>query len=386
MEWLTTYLCQIRNIVSGIRRRLFKPWIIVLSGLACFAVILCISGPFQTATDTPKLSFPKDHGKHPGFQSEWWYVSGQLEDAGNEKWGYQLAIFRHIPAFRLFGQTYLRLPYEMYLGHLALTNISKNKFVFFEKLAPSVFGSGGALQDGLRVWIGKWKLEEDDSHIVLHARHEDFTVSLTMMPTKPVAMHSTGGLSNSSLSPDCTNNHYSMTSLETEGEIEWQGKRKKVQGKSWMDRDFFSGKRSKNLRGWDWFSLMLNNRCDIMIASIRSEDGTTLFNSYGSIIQPDGSCRKLSLEDFEVKPMEFWTSQKTNARYPVAWELHIPSAKLRLIVNPLVRHHELVASSIPNIDYWEGPVKATGWMGETVVSGKGYVELTGYNSSIAGKF
>lgn len=368
------------------RRRTLGWLIITCIGLTCIAASFCVSGPFQLVIDTPELSFPKDHGQHPGFQSEWWYVSGQLEAPRGAKWGYQFTIFRHVPAKRLFNDTYLRLPYNMYLGHLVLTNVSESQFVFFEKLAPSLFGAGGASEDGLGVWLGKWKLEESQHQIMLHASQEEFTVSLKMVPTKPVVAHCERGLCQASSSPDLVNYHYSMTSLDTLGEIEWQGERTPVTGKSWLDRDFFSGKRSENLRGWDWFSLMLNNSCDIMLATIRSEDGTVMLTSYGAIIQADGTYRKLGLEDFQVEPVDFWTSEKTKAVYPTGWEVHIPSEDLKLVVNSLIKDHELVASSIPNIDYWEGPVKTKGWMGKTAVIGKGYAELTGYALSIAGKF
>jgi predicted secreted hydrolase len=41
-----------------------------------------------------RLAFPRDHGAHPGFRTEWWYATGSVNTQTGEALGFQLTFFR----------------------------------------------------------------------------------------------------------------------------------------------------------------------------------------------------------------------------------------------------------------------------------------------------
>ena len=77
---------------------------------------------------------------------------------------------------------------------------------------------------------------------------------------------------------------------------------------------------------------------------------------------------------FSIEPLAEWTSPATGIRYPAQWRLTVPSAGLDLRITPLLEDQEIDLS----FRYWEGAVSVAGVASAGTVSGRGYVELTGY--------
>ncbi|MEL6198023.1 MAG: lipocalin-like domain-containing protein, partial [Pseudomonadota bacterium] len=50
-------------------------------------------GYAEVRPETP-IAFPADHGPHPDFRIEWWYVTANLEDAEGTPYGLQWTLFR----------------------------------------------------------------------------------------------------------------------------------------------------------------------------------------------------------------------------------------------------------------------------------------------------
>jgi predicted secreted hydrolase len=88
----------------------------------------------------------------------------------------------------------------------------------------------------------------------------------------------------------------------------------------------------------------------------------------------DGATRPLALGDVRVETLAHWTSPASGVRYPARWRLSVPSADLRLEIEPRLADQELRV----NTRYWEGAVAVTGMAGAWSIKGHGYVELVGY--------
>ena len=360
--------------------------LLLVASLLVAGFSLSLSSPMRPATNGWTFSFPRDHGKHGDFEVEWWYVSGNLNSSDGKEWGYQFVIFRRALVHRLGSQTIFRMPFDGYAGHLVITDITERKHKFFQRQIGSFLNLAGADTDQLRVWLRSWRLEEKDGRILLQADQDDCSLSLELFPGKNPVLHDIKGFETKGEGPPRVSHNYSITSLRTIGQLKWQGNVHSVEGKSWLDREFGTGITAPDLRGWDWFSLGLGNGFEVMVIQIRLLPGDATVSALGTIVFPDGTYRNLKQADFQVSPVDFWTSPQTKACYPMGWEMTIPSLGLKLAVTPAMRDHEILASASTGVDYWEGPVRVSGSMNDQAVSGKGYVELVGYVQSVGGMF
>ncbi len=118
-----------------------------------------------------------------------------------------------------------------------------------------------------------------------------------------------------------------------------------------------------------------------MIYQMRLRDGQTDPQSSGTFVARDGRAQPLARADFQITPRRFWTSAKTGARYPIGWELAVPSLGLRLEVSTPLPAQEL---ALEGIAYWEGAVDARGTRDGRAIAGQGYLELTGYAGPLPG--
>lgn len=347
-----------------------------------------VFGAFSTAVmsapEMRRVSLPRDYGKHPACRGEWWYVSGHLKSDCGETWAYHLALFRISPIYSLVRNLVLKLPIDTYWGHLVLTHKPSKTFVFRETLAAPWQAS--ASEDRLEVRVNGWALEESGAGIMLSATAPNTDLSLQLLPRKPPVLHFDGGYLNlkPTLETMPVNAYLSLTSLATSGRVLWNGKSYQVTGASWFDRQFWSGETPESLNGWDWFALTLDNGYEFMLSVLRFDPQRFEHVKLGTIIRPDGTWRNVELEDFDINHLDTWRSEATNAIYPMGWAISIPSMDLKLTAEPVLRSHEILPSHT-DINYWEGPVDITGFMGKEPVTGQGLVELTGYAQTIGGK-
>jgi predicted secreted hydrolase len=149
-----------------------------------------------------------------------------------------------------------------------------------------------------------------------------------------------------------------------------------------MDHEFGSADLDKDLVGWDWFSLQLDDQRELMLYRLRRADGSADPVSSGTIIDRDGLGHHLSIGDFTLEPTSYWTSQTSHARYPQRWRLTIPSRQLSLELVPLMAEQELSTTRSTQVTYWEGAIAATGTAQGQPIHGQGYMELTGYAERI----
>ena len=335
------------------------------------------SAGYQRAYAPRPFDFPADHGPHPEFRNEWWYVTGNLADATGRSFGYQLTIFRIALSPTAPPADSPWRVNQVYMGHFALTDVAGNRHYHFERFSRGALGLAGAHATPFRVWLEDWTLtgaESDLWPLRLHAHEGDIALDLTLAAGKPVVLQGDQGLSQKSAEPGNASYYYSYTRLPTQGAVRVAGQTFTVSGASWLDREWSTSALGPDQSGWDWFALQLDDGQDLMFYRLRRQDGGMDSFSKGILAAPDGQTRRLRGNDVELQPLGQWVSPHTGDRYPAGWRLRLPAANLELTVTPKVVDQEMRLT----VRYWEGAVAVSGRAGDQTVSGQGYLEMTRY--------
>jgi len=359
--------------------------------LCCLMAIFLPSGAgadedFQRPTPGRVWQFPADHGAHPGFKTEWWYWVGHLKSTAGQTFGYELTFFRvalRQPAPQARSAWRLN---TIYFAHLAVSDPGRRQFHFREKADRGALGLSGAASGRLKVWIDDWQAEQAEEVFHLQARDQDLGLDLTLTPLKPPALHGEGGFSRKAAKFDAASYYYSITRLDTKGELTLEGRTVEVAGASWMDHEFFSSAMAPGLVGWDWFALQLDDGREVMLYLLRHQDGSLDPASSGTLVDHAGQTRHLKLTDFQVKATSTWKSPHSQAAYPAGWQIAIPVEALNLTLTPTLADQEVRAGAPAQVSYWEGQVKIQGQKEGQPITGQGYVELTGYAGAMGGRF
>jgi predicted secreted hydrolase len=369
----------------------YSKWNLIILG---FLFILLLSPikiyaeEFKRALPGKIYSFPQDHFSHPEFKTEWWYYSGHLQSQGKDKksYGYQLTFFREGLKRETKNQKSKWAIQDLYFAHLAITDESRKKFEYLEKISRGSLGEAGALhyamaERNFRVWIEDWSVELKgplmQDHI-LKAGDRNFGIALFLIPEKKPVIHGQNGISQKAQGEGYASHYYSIPRLKTEGKIFLQNKEIAVKGMSWMDHEFGSNQLREYQVGWDWFSIQLDNGVDLMFYQIRHQDGKTDPYSSGTIIFPDGRYRHLPKKDFQIDLLDQWKSPESGANYPAGWGVKVPAHQIELTLTPTVKNQELITKESTQVTYWEGSVRVNGKYQGHSVKGMSYVELTGY--------
>lgn len=337
---------------------------------------------FRLALPGYQFTFPRDHGSHDGFRTEWWYYTGQLTAKNGRRFGYELTFFRRaVPPVQVKTRPSRWTIAQLYLAHFALSDLDRKRFRYAEKVSRAGLGKAGAAAEQLNVWIDQWtarSLPGEPMRIQLQAEHKDFRIDLLLVPAKPLVIHGTGGISRKGADVGQASHYYSFTRLATEGTVTIGEDPLPVTGTSWMDHEFGSADLGHDLVGWDWFSLQLANGTELMWYRLRRADGSADPASSGTLVSADGHVQPLSLNDVQVEPLDFWTSPQSGARYPSRWKLTARQLNLDVEITPLLAEQELITRRSTQVTYWEGAVNVAGTQAGRSLTGQGYVELTGY--------
>ncbi len=336
---------------------------------------------FARARGPRPFSFPDDHGPHPEFRTEWWYYTGNLETAAGRHVGFQLTFFRTALAppdrgASVGGASAWRAS-QLYLAHFALTDTAGGRFHAASRLSREALGLSGARAQPFRVWLEDWSAESDVASgfpVRLRAAAGDVAIDLVLASGKPVTLQGDRGWSAKGPEPGNASYYYSFTRMPARGTVRVGGESLDVSGLAWMDREWSTSALHRDLAGWDWLALQLDDGRDVMVYQLRRRDGAPDPHSAGTLIAADGSTRPLAREDATLEVLDHWTSAASRVRYPSRWRLTIPTADLALEITPRLAAQELIVGT----RYWEGAVRVQGMAGGRPVSGRGYVELVGY--------
>jgi predicted secreted hydrolase len=332
---------------------------------------------FEKAIEPRTFMFPEDHGPHPGFRNEWWYITGNLDGEDGRRFGFELTIFRFALTPSLPAAESNWRSSQVYIAHFAVTDAGRERFYAAERYSRGALGLAGASADPFRVWIDDWEIaaieEGRPEQWRLRAADPGFALDIALTATKAPALNGVGGLSQKSAEPGNASYYYSITRWQTEGSLRIGEDEFRVSGLSWLDREWSSSALAADQLGWDWFALQLSDGSELMFYNLRKLDGRQDEHSAGTWTGADGTSTHIDREDVEIKVTDTWDSPE-GGRYPSAWTLEFPDQGLLLEIRPVMADQELFTT----VRYWEGAVDVQGERHGSPIEGRGYVELTGY--------
>jgi len=330
------------------------------------------------------FAFPADHGPHPDFKTEWWYVTSSLRatDGSGRAFGVQLTLFRSAlapPAADGRADMARASDWatrQLYMAHVAVGDSAAGRFADEERFARGAAGLAGATASPLRAWLGPVEIAQDgpprpDGAVPLRLAGEadGVQVRLRARPVRPLVLQGDRGLSPKGAGAGNASYYYAQTRMAAEGTLTLaDGERVPVAGLAWLDREWSTSALSGGQTGWDWFALHLADGRDLMVYQLRGPDGRADPFSAAAVVRPDGARRGLAAGEFILTPGRTWTSPR-GGRYPVRWRVQVPSEGLDLDVRAMLDASELDAT----VRYWEGSVRVGGSH-----AGTGFLEMTGY--------
>lgn len=321
------------------------------------------------------FQFPSDHGPHPTFRDEWWYVTGNLDGPEGRRFGFQITFFRHglrkgkrPGESRWAGQ-------DAWMAHFALTDAKNHRYHAFQRLSREAIGLAGASAVPFKVWLDDWVLEASpDERAAFHfkAAQSGIAVELRLDPLKAPVLQGDRGLSQKSSEPGNASYYYSVTRMKALGTVTVNDEAVPVKGLAWLDREWSTSMLASDQAGWDWFSLQLESGEELMYFRMRRKNGDEDPVSSGAFVSSAGDVRPLSRAEVRLVPRSSWTSSG-GYDYPSGWELSVLPTGQQLRITPLIPDQEFRHDA----HYWEGAVDVTDPNSGRPL-GRGYVELTGY--------
>jgi predicted secreted hydrolase len=332
------------------------------------------------------LSFPRDHGSHPDFKIEWWYLTGHLF-AGERRFGFQATFFRlgqqpvEVPVGEDFGTE------QFYLAHMGLSDPATGKFLHEERLNRGGWDAGAKAGD-LDVHNGNWSLKRDETGMSLEGTIlSEATMSLRLVPKKGHVIFGEEGISRKGPEGTAASYYITYTRLAAEGTIMIAGEEVGVTGEAWMDHEISSSQLDRNQIGWDWACLQFFDGREIMGYVLRTDEGKPSDFSKLVWIAEDGGLTHVRHGDYDWRHEGSWTSPVTGATYPISPLIVTTDPKsgeerqFRLV--PLMEDQEMVGAA-GGVSYWEGACDVRDEITGEVV-GRAYLEMTGYADDIGEK-
>ena len=355
-----------------------------LARRALLLVGACAPCAARAAAATPRaLVFPRDHGAHPEFGIEWWYVTGWLRraEASAPGWGFQLTFFRSRTALRGAGR--FAAP-QLLFAHAALTDLSARRLRHAERIVrwneDPAAPRGAVARDDTHARIGAWSLvraADGAYRAVMADDGSGFGLRLSLTPTQPLLLQGDAGFSRKGPRPNQASHYVSEPQLEARGELSTGPQRHAVQGRAWLDHEWSSSLLPEGAVGWDWIGINLDDGAALTVFRLRDPAGRPLWAG-GSHRTREGALRVFGPEEVRFEALAWWDSAATRARYPVHWRIDTPAGAHEL--RALLDAQELDARASTGTVYWEGLSELRAPGGTRL--GLGYLEMTGYGAPL----
>ena len=322
---------------------------------------------YAVADQIRRFDFPADHGSHPAFRSEWWYLTLVLDDTGGRALGVQFTLFRQsLSPDRDAVINSWQTP-DVYLGHFAVSDVAGGTHQGAERFARGHPRLAGVSVEPFRLWLEDWRLESAGDHWRLVAETPTHGVDLNLEMNQPVVLQGEDGLSRKG--PGQASYYYSIPGIPVKGSVRIGDSTRAVSGRGWLDREWSTSVLGKDQVGWDWFALQLDDQRKIMVYQLRRRDGSRDAYDQGVLVGADGETRRLGPVDFSLRPERYWTDEQ-GTRWPVKWELRILGQSWQVVASLEDQKMDTTVS------YWEGMVDVYDAAGALI--GRGYLEMTGY--------
>jgi predicted secreted hydrolase len=364
---------------------------VVLAFILTMQPLLAFSSPashaqyaqqYAVALPGYHYEFPRDHFDHPDYQTEWWYYTGNVTSADGRHFGFELTFFRQ-GVNRNATKTNSWDVRDLYLAHLALSDLDGGRFYHTERTNRAGPGIAGISDKDARIWNGNWQIQWNSDQQTLEAIDPRFELHLNLKSEKPPVIQGENGVSQKAAAPGHASHYISLTRLATNGTITLNGKSIEVTGLAWMDHEFFTHQLERDQIGWDWFSVQLADNTELMLFRIRRKDGSADPFSAATFVDARGQTTHLRSTDFSLTPAgATWTSPATKATYPIHWRIAVPKLGLDLEMRTALPSQELTGGPSDGTltpSYWEGSVTYDGTREGAKIHGAGYLEMTGYD-------
>lgn len=352
-------------------RRWLLAWLALLAAWA--APALAQAPGYSAVRPGLVLKFPSDHGAHPGFRTEWWYVTGWLKTESGEDFGFQVTFFRSRPPGASDNPSAFA-PRQILFAHAAISDPAVGKLMHGQRIARAGFGLAEAQVGDADLVIDDWRLRRGaDGRFATKASGEGFVLDLTFTPTQPVLLQGEAGFSRKGPLASQASFYYSLPQLKASGTVRRGGKAVKVTGTAWLDREWSSTLLDPSAVGWDWVGLNLDDGGALMAFQVRDAAGRALWCG-GSLRGADGRTVRFAPSQVRFTTQRTWRSPRTGAVYPIERTVIVqtPGGPRRWTLKPLFDDQELDSRASGGPVYWEGAVRSQ--------DGRGYLELTGYVS------
>lgn len=341
------------------------------------------AGELRDGTEFDPVSLPRDLAAHSNAQTEWWYYTGHAITTNGRRFGFELVFFKRRTDLDKFTVVPLRLlGNPFYFAHFAITDKTNKTFKYaHRKSANRQFDlPASASEEHFHLTVGDWTARlANDSHIVKASIKSGITFEASLTPAKPVVLNGENGVSFKDEGE--ASRYFSYTRMSVEGDLTVDGTVEHFTGDAWMDREFGTWAPTENQKGWDWFSVQLDDDSELMVYQLRNSVGEPSGFSTGCFHDRDGTTTRLKFGEFEIAPVNTWKSPRSEGEYPSSWRLSVPSLDLDLNIDPVVLDQELDTRGTTMIVYWEGACDVTGQRSGIPISGNAYVELVGYDRS-----
>ncbi len=317
------------------------------------------------------LVFPRDHGSHPLFRTEWWYLTGWLRDPSGREFGVQVTFFRNRPRVAEAGASRFAAK-QLLFAHAALADPATGRLEHDQRAGRAGLDLTEAREGDAAVWIDDWSLRRDGEVFTARIPARGFALELEFRQTQPVLAQGEGGVSRKGPLPAQASFYYSLPHLAVSGRVVRGGKTVAVTGSAWLDHEWSSDYLAPQAAGWDWTGVNFTDGSALMLFRIRGKNGD-IYWAGGTLRRADGTRRVFNPSEVAFTPLRQWKSAANGTNYPVA--MRIRAGELEFELEPLMDDQELDSRASTGTIYWEGAVRAKR---EGRELGRGYLELTGY--------
>src|SRR5262245_51028085 len=326
--------------------------------------------PFAKVVPGYRMLFPRDEGAHPAFRTEWWYITGWLNDA-TDPLGFQVTFFRARPDLKHDNPSAFT-PRQVLIAHAALSDPAQGRLVHAQRAARSGFELADAEMGRTRVWIDDWMLQQTGATYQARIAAPELSFEFAFDATQPPLKQGQEGFSRKGRAREPARYYYSLAQIKVRGTLTRAGRPLPVAGSAWLDHEWSSQYMEEKAVGWDWIGINLHGGAALMAFRMRDPQGGAYWAG-GALRRANGSIRVFSPDDIRFTPRRDWRSPRTGTTYPVSWL--IKAGDLELTVEPLFDDQEHDTRATSGTIYWEGAVRA---LSAGALAGLGYLELTGY--------
>jgi predicted secreted hydrolase len=352
--------------------------VVVPLAVLVLAIGVLISGPaggrdmeYPVVQPGVPLVFPRDHGAHPVYRTEWWYITGWAQDQRGNEFGIQITFFRNRPLLQEDNPSAFA-PRQLLFAHAAIADPRHGRLRHDQRAAREGLGMAHAREENTDVRIDDWSLRLEGNRYLAQIGSREFALELAFEARQPLLPQGHGGFSRKGPRPGQASYYYSRPQLAVSGTLRAGGDALKVTGTAWLDHEWSSEIMAGAAAGWDWIGINLDDGGALMAFRMRDRRGGVLWAA-GTLREAGGRVRTFAPAEVSFAPLRRWRSPRSAAEYPVA--MRVRAGDLQLDLEPMMDDQELDARGSTGTIYWEGAVRALRG-GQRV--GRGYLELTGY--------